>query len=76
MFAEALYLTAAGVFVGIAASLALEQVAGTIVHGLPGIDRITLAATPAILAIVVVLAAVVPLRRALAVSPTIALRAE
>jgi predicted permease len=76
VFAEALYLTAAGVFVGIAASLALEQVAGTIVHGLPGIDHVTLTATPAILAVVVVLAAVVPLRRALAVSPTIALRAE
>jgi ABC-type antimicrobial peptide transport system permease subunit len=76
VFAEAAYLTAAGVFIGIAASLALERLAGTLVHGLPGVDRVTLTATPVILAVVVVLASVVPLRRALAVSPTIALRAE
>jgi ABC-type antimicrobial peptide transport system permease subunit len=76
VFAEALYLTAAGVFTGILASLVLEHFASTLIHGLPGVDRLTLTTTPAVLGVVVVLAAVVPLRRALAVSPTIALRAE
>jgi putative ABC transport system permease protein len=76
VFAEALYLTAAGVFAGMLASLVLGRFAATLVHGLPGVDRLTLTTTPAVLAIVVIVAAVVPLRRALAVSPTIALRAE
>ena len=76
VFAEALYLTAAGVFAGMVASLVLEHVAATFVHGLPGVDALTLAATPALLTAVVVLAAIIPLRKALAVSPTIALRAE
>jgi predicted permease len=76
VFAEALSLTAAGVFAGILASLVLGRIAATLVHGLPAVDRLTLTTTPAVLAVVVVLAAVVPLRRALAVSPTIALRAE
>jgi ABC-type antimicrobial peptide transport system permease subunit len=76
VFGEALYLTAAGVFAGMLASLMLGRFAATLVHGLPGVDRLTLTTTPAMLAVVVVLAAVVPLRRALAVSPTIALRAE
>jgi predicted permease len=76
VFAEALYLTGAGVFLGMLASLTLERVAATLVHGLPAVDPMTLATTPAILSLVVVLAAIVPLRRALAVSPLSALRAE
>ncbi|HJR59977.1 MAG TPA: ABC transporter permease [Vicinamibacterales bacterium] len=76
VFTEALYLTAAGVALGIIGALAVERLAESVVHGLPGVDRTTLAATPAILAAVVVLAAILPLRRALAVNPTVALRAE
>lgn len=76
VFAEALFLTAAGVFAGMLASLVLGRFAATLVHGLPGVDRLTLTAAPAVLAVVVTLAALVPLRRALAVNPTIALRAE
>lgn len=76
MFAQATWLTIAGVLVGLAAAFVLERVAATFVHGLPSLDVRTLVAAPAILAMVIVLAAVPPLRRALAVSPTIALRAE
>jgi predicted permease len=76
VFAETMYLTTAGVVTGILASLVLARVAGTFVHGLPGVDGHTLTTIPSALALVVVVAAVVPLRRALAVSPTIALRAE
>jgi predicted permease len=76
VFAEAVYLTTGGVVLGLAASLGLEQVAAGFVHGLPALDLTTLAATPAVLACVVVVAAVLPLRRALTVNPSIALQAE
>jgi predicted permease len=76
VFAEAVYLTVGGVVLGLAASLGLEQVAAGFVHGLPSLDRTTLAATPAVLACVVVVAALLPLRRALTVNPAIALQAE
>lgn len=76
VFTEAMYLTSAGMLLGIGAALAVERAATSFVHGLPGIDRTTLAVAPALLAMVIVIAAVVPLRRALGVNPTIALRAE
>ena len=76
VFTEATYLTVTGILVGLAAAVALEQVAATFVHGLPHLNPARLATAPAILALVVALAAIVPLRRALAVNPTIALRAE
>ena len=63
-------------FLGLAAALALQQIASSFVHGLPRLDAVSLGAAPIALAIVVLIAAVPPLRRALAVSPTIALRAE
>ncbi|HVH56488.1 MAG TPA: ABC transporter permease [Vicinamibacterales bacterium] len=76
VFTEATYLTVTGILMGLAAAVALEQVATTFVHGLPRLNPARLATAPAILAIVVALAAILPLRRALAVNPTIALRAE
>jgi predicted permease len=76
VFTEATYLTVTGIVVGLAAAVALEQVAAMFVHGLPHLNPARLATAPAILAIVVALAAIPPLRRALAVNPTIALRAE
>lgn len=76
VFTEAIYLTAGGVLLGIVAALGVERIAEAFMQGLPRIDPRTLTATPSILAIVVLLAAVLPLRRALAVNPTVALRAE
>jgi predicted permease len=76
VFAEAVALTLAGIVLGLLAALGLERVADSFVHGLPGLTARTLASAPAMLAAVVVIAAIAPLRRALAVSPTIALRAE
>ena len=75
VFAEALYLTAGGVVAGTLGSLLFKRLAATLVHGLPAVDPLTIAATVAVLASIVLFAAVVPLRRALSVSPTIALRA-
>jgi hypothetical protein len=76
VLAEALYLTIGGIFTGIGCALVLERLAATVVHGLPRVAGPALLTIPTLLAVVVALAAVLPLRRALAVSPTIALRAE
>ena len=76
VFTEATYLTMTGVLLGVGAAIALEQVAASFMHGLPRMNTTTLATAPAVLAGVVAIAAIPPLRRALAVSPTIALRAE
>ena len=76
VIAESLYLTSGGVALGLLAALALERVMGSLAHDLPKLDVVTLAGTPAMLAVVVALAAIVPMRRALSVNPTIALRAE
>jgi ABC-type antimicrobial peptide transport system permease subunit len=76
VFAEATSLTIAGVVLGVLAALGLELVAASFVHGVPHLSTRTLVSAPAILGAVVLVAAIAPLRRALAVSPTIALRAE
>ena len=76
VFLEALYITAGGLLLGAAAALVLERVATTFVHAAPEVDLLLFAAAPASLAVVVILAAVPPLRRALAVSPTTALHAQ
>jgi ABC-type antimicrobial peptide transport system permease subunit len=76
VFTQATYLTVTGVATGLGAALALQAIAASFVHGLPRLDLLTIATTPAALVVIVLIAAVPPLRRALAVSPTIALRAE
>jgi predicted permease len=76
VFTQATYLTLTGVAAGLAAALVLQQIAASFVHGVPRLDAFSISAAPLALALVVVIAAVGPLRRALAVSPTIALRAE
>jgi predicted permease len=73
---EAICVTAAGVFVGVAGALAIERIAITLVHGLPALDVVTIVRAPAVLALVVAAAAALPLRRALSVNPGVALRAE
>jgi ABC-type antimicrobial peptide transport system permease subunit len=76
VFAEVVHLTAIGVAVGVAGAMIIARAVQSFVYGLPGPDIVTLAATPAMLAAVIAVAAVLPVRRALRVSPTIALRAE
>ena len=76
VFRRALQLTAGGALAGSLASLLFERVAATLMYGLPRVEWVTICSTIAALAIIVALAAALPLRRALAVSPTVALRAE
>ncbi|MDQ3070799.1 MAG: ABC transporter permease [Acidobacteriota bacterium] len=70
-----LRLTATGIAVGFAATLAAWRLAQSLMFGLPPVDIATLAVTACVLLLVVSLAAVIPVRRALRVSPTVALRA-
>jgi predicted permease len=74
IFAFGIGLTATGVVIGLATVLALERMAKTFILGLPAVDIATMAITAGVLAMVVSLAAILPARRALRVSPTVALR--
>lgn len=73
ILAEAMLVTAAGVGVGILAAVGAEYLASNIIHGLLRSDLVLLVRTPVLLGLAVALAAIVPLRRALAVNPATAL---
>jgi predicted permease len=73
---DAVYLAVTGLFIGGAAAFAIAHVARSMVEGIRPLDVTTVAAATATLAIVVAVAAVLPLRQALRVNPNIALRSE
>ena len=76
VFSNGLRLTVIGVAVGLAASVAASRVLGSILHGVSATDVSSFVAAPAALALMALVAAVVPVRRALRVDPMIALRQE
>jgi putative ABC transport system permease protein len=76
VFSEGLHLTTVGAGFGVIAALVLARVVRVFVHGLPAVDATSLAVAPLALLLVVIGAAALPTRRALRISPTIALRAE
>ena len=76
VFSEGLPLSAAGSAAGVVAALLLSRIMRTFLRDIPPIDLVSLAVVPVALLLVVVGAAAVPVRRALRVSPTVALRAE
>jgi putative ABC transport system permease protein len=69
-------LVGAGLVIGLVAALASTQFLGALVFGVSRTDPATFAAAVALLTCVAFIAHWVPLRRALAVDPTIALRHE
>ena len=76
VFSEGLPLAVAGSGVGIVAALLLTRALRSFVNAIPSLDLATLAVVPVALLLVVLGAAALPTRRALRVSPTIALRAD
>jgi len=76
VFSEGLPLSAAGSAAGVVAALLLSRIMRSFVRDIPPVDLVSLAVVPVALLFVVVGAAALPIRRALKVSPTIALRAE
>jgi predicted permease len=76
VFAESMRLAGLGLLGGLTAALAVTSIARMFFYGVPPLNFPTLAAVVAALAVVVGLAAIVPLGRALRVNPNIALRDE
>jgi len=76
VFSEGLPLAAAGSAAGVVAALLLSRIMRTFVRDIPPVDLVSLAVVPVALLLVVVGAAALPVRQALRVSPTVALRAE
>jgi putative ABC transport system permease protein len=73
---QGLSLAASGVAVGVVGAFAAMRVLQWLVQGVAPLDTATFVLIPAVLALMVVLASVLPVRRALAVNPTVALRHE
>ena len=73
---EAVSLAGVGILVGLLAALALRQFAQAFLSSFPSLEVAAVAWAGGALGLAMSLAAVVPLRRALRVSPNIALRAE
>jgi predicted permease len=74
VFREAIVPTAAGLALGFYALFLINRIARTFVYGVPAPDALTLSSASAILVAVIAAAACPPLRRALCVSPSVALR--
>jgi ABC-type antimicrobial peptide transport system permease subunit len=73
---DALRLAAAGLAVGVAGALVTSRVLGGLLYGVPPWDPASYAGAALVLAGVAVLAGWIPARRAAAVDPAVALRAE
>jgi putative ABC transport system permease protein len=65
---------AAGIAAGVAGALLLSRVAASVVYGLPSIDAVLVAEVIVVLLLVVLASMVAPARRAVKVSPLLALR--
>ena len=76
VFTEVIYLSAAGLLIGTLLTLAMSYVARAFLFGVPPLGVVTVVIVAAALGLVVTVAAIVPLRRALSVNPNLALRAE
>jgi ABC-type antimicrobial peptide transport system permease subunit len=73
---EAVKLVLIGVLVGVPAALAASRLLSSILFGLKATDPVSLAAVVAVLALVALLAGLIPARRATKVDPMVALRYE
>jgi predicted permease len=73
---EGLWLAVVGVGLGLIAALWTSRLIRSLLYGVSSFDPLTMLGVGALLAIVAVLASLFPARRAMAVSPTEALRAE
>ena len=73
---DGLWLTAGGIVLGISAALALTQFLASVLYQVTPGDPLTYVAVAAILLVVALIATLVPARRATAVDPLTALRAE
>ncbi|HKE14336.1 MAG TPA: FtsX-like permease family protein [Kofleriaceae bacterium] len=73
---QTLTMTAGGIAIGLAASLALAHLMASLVYGVSPVDPLTFAAVAGLLVLVAAAAAIIPARRAARVDPMVALRSE
>jgi len=71
-----LFLTLAGLVIGLAISIPLARVLASLIYGVSASDGTAFGATAFLLAAVALLACYIPARRAMKVDPIIALRQE
>ena len=76
ILSNGVWLTAAGLALGVAGSLAMTKLIATLLFGVTPRDPLTLGAAAITLAVVALLACYVPARRAARLDPLIALRCE
>ena len=74
ILAQGLWLTGAGVLIGLVAAVALGGVLGAQLYGVPTVDPVTIATATAIFFVVALLASLLPAARAAATNPLDALR--
>lgn len=73
---QGLRLAAVGVVIGIVAALALSRVVASLLYGVSATDIATFVGVPVALAVIAMLATLVPARRATRVDPVVAMRTE
>jgi putative ABC transport system permease protein len=71
-----LIMTAAGIAIGLAGSLALVHLMASLVYGVSPVDPPTFAAVVGLLGAVALAATYIPARRAIRVNPMVSLRSE
>jgi len=76
VLSEGARITALGVVLGIAASLAITRLISTLLFGISATDPLTFVAVAVLLSAVALVASYIPARRATRVDPLIALRYE
>jgi putative ABC transport system permease protein len=76
IFQQSFGLVISGVAIGIAASIGLTRLLGSMLYGVGATDVMTYAAVVGLLAVAAALASYLPARRAMKVDPMVALRYE
>ncbi len=73
---QGLVMAAVGIALGLAGSLALSRLASSLLYGVSPTDPVTFAAVAVVIALVALVACLVPARRAMGVDPLVAMQAD